>query len=125
GAAALPPHPTPAPPARGPRNPRPNEPPPQAPGPPPAAGGGGGRGGVGHPEILLERGGGEEDLHELAGNVGDGELAKQLRFALKPRLEAVLQPVLDGVQRGEGRGIMAPGLLVHLLPRRAEHEPPS
>src|SRR5256712_2375331 len=90
-----------------------------------STGAGGGRSGVRHPEILLERGGGEEDLDELAGNVGDGELAEQLRLALEPRLEAVLQPVLDGVQRGEGRGIMASGLLLHLLPRRAEHEPPS
>src|SRR6266704_677139 len=81
-----------------------------------------GRRRVRDPEVLLERGGGEEDLDELAGDVGDGELAEQLRLALQPFPDAVLQPVLHRFERGKGRGIVAAGLLTHLLARRPKHE---
>src|SRR6266704_2490913 len=75
------------------------------------------------PEVLLERRGGEEDLHELARHVGDGKLAEQLRLALQSLLDPVLEPVLDRLEGGEGRRIVAAGLRQHLLTRRPEHEP--
>src|SRR6266568_4990504 len=49
--------------------------------------------------------------------------AEQLRLALQSLLDPVLEPVLDRLEGGEGRRIVAAGLRQHLLTRRPEHEP--
>src|ERR1041385_5296625 len=72
--------------------------------------------------ILFELVRREEDLHELARDVGHRELAEQLRLALQSLGHAVLETVLDRVERGERRRIVATGALEHLLAGAAEHE---
>src|ERR1041385_4088398 len=72
--------------------------------------------------ILFELVRREEDLHELARDVGHRELAEQLRLALQSLGHAVLETVLDRVERGERRRIVAAGALEHLLAGAAEHE---
>ena len=74
---------------------------------------------------LLQLRGGEEDLDQLAGNVRDREAAEQLRLALQPLGEAMPQAVLDGFERRDGPGVVAPRLLEHLLARHAEHQHPA
>ena len=106
---------------RGARNARPHEP--RAHDAEPADDGG--RRWVGDPEVLLERGGGEEDLDQLARDVGDGELAEQLRLALQPLHHAVLEPVLDRLQRRERRRVVATRLREDLLPGRPEDQAPA
>src|SRR5690348_6534661 len=85
----------------------------------------GGRRRVGDAEILLQGGGREEDLHQLTGHVGDGELTEQLRLTFESCGHAAPQSVLDGVQGGEGGGIIASRLRQDSLPGAAEHEPPA
>src|SRR5205807_154625 len=84
----------------------------------------GGRGRVGDAEVLLELARREEDLDELAGDVGDGELTEQLCLALQATGEPVGQAVLDRLERGERRRVVSLRLLQHLLARRAKHEAP-
>src|SRR5439155_10520453 len=85
----------------------------------------GGRRRVGDPEVLLEGGGGEEDLDQLARDIGDGELAKQLRLALQPLRHAVLEPVLDRLERGERCRVVAARRREDLLPGCPEDQPPA
>ena len=84
-----------------------------------------GRRGIRDARILLELIGREEDLDELAGHVGHGELAEQLRLAPQSFRHAVPQAVFDGVEGG-GRGRIIPaGALEHLLAGHTKDEPAS
>ena len=70
------------------------------------------------PVVLLERGGGEEDLHQLAGDVAHRELAEGVVLLGEPGGDPVLQPDAHRLQRGERRGIVAAGPLAAPAPSR-------
>jgi hypothetical protein len=77
------------------------------------------------PGVRLQGGGREEDLHQLAGDVGHGELPEEPGLALEAFPDAGGQAVahrFDGEQR---RGVVAAGAAQDLPAGGAEHERPA
>ena len=63
-----------------------------------------------HTVVLLERSGGEEDAHQVARHVGDGELAEAKGLVGKPRLHAARQAHANRVECRERRRVVPSGL---------------
>src|SRR5207247_9064590 len=74
---------------------------------------------------LFELGRGEENLHELAGDVADGELAEQLGFTVQASGQPVPEAVFNRLERGERRRVVALRLLEELPARTTDHQPPA
>src|SRR5262249_58172604 len=75
------------------------------------------------PGVLLQRGGGEEELAEPGADLGDQQLSEGASLGALTGLEALLQPLADHLQRTLGRGVVATALLEELLPRLGEEQP--
>ena len=65
--------------------------------------------------VLLERGGREEDLHQLAGHVAHRQLAEGAVLLGQSGGDALLQADPHRFERGERRRVVAAGLLEDLL----------
>ena len=78
------------------------------------------------PVVLLERGAGEEDLHQLAGDVAHREMAEGVVLLGEPGGDPVLEAHADGLQRGQRRGVVPSGALHHLgLGAAVDDAPPG
>ena len=78
-----------------------------------------------HPGVLLQRGGGEEELAEPRADLAGEQLAEGAGLGAQTGLEALLLPFADDLEGALRRRVVAAALPEQLLACLGEEEPPA